>query len=427
MKKVLVFLIMLVLVAPFSLNFAVVKGEILDAENTFSTVDFLEEFVNNYPNRLSGTQGEKEAAEYIAGKFEELVEQAGYIPHNDKAEGKDKFFQKFDFLNRGIVKISQNVIVTKPALNGSKKTVIIGAHYDNAYMLPEGMNEKDYNFQGAYDNGTGVAVMMYLAHELKDKALDFNVTFIAFGGEEYLLKGSEYYASKLEKEELDDILIMFNLDVIGAGDKLYLYCDEVKTEHEKFLLDLSKGLGIELNSPPLDKHVALYGLNDMPYTHIGLMSDNLSFLTRGVNCAFFFTYNWKYGLSESDKNSSIIHSSNDNISVLNQRYGNTYKVFMENAGKIILNALTDESFETAMILSLNNKFDYRPFLNRIMVLIVAISILTLAGILVFLTYTNLNKNKTNSKQPEIIADPFYEKDESVFGNEFEDNIFQIES
>lgn len=422
MKKILaLFLIVLILITPLSLNFASAEGEISDVQNTEFSVEFLKEFVGNYPNRLSGTQGEKDAAKFIAGKFQELVDESGYIPYAINAENEEKFYQKFSFTDNDVSKNSQNIIVTKPAFTKSDKTVIIGAHYDNAYMVPESTNKDDYKLQGAYDNGTGVAIMMDLANKLKDVDLNFNVTFIAFGAEEYLLKGSEYYAEKLTEKNLSDILIMFNLDVIGAGDKLYLYCDEVKTEHEQFILDTAKSKDIELNSPPLDKHVKLYALPGMPYMHTGFMSDNLSFLTKGVNCAFFFTYNWEYGLAESDKYPTMIHSTNDNMDFLNEKYAKTYKGFMGNVSDIILSSIKAEGFQEKMVLSLDNKFDYRPFLNNNMILIVAVIILTLAGVLVVLTYFNLNKNK---KLPEIIDNPADKIDDSVFGQDFEDDTFK---
>lgn len=422
MKKIFsLILIFIILITPISALTAFAEEEDSDAENPAftSAAVFLKEFVESCPNRLAGTAKEKEAAEFIADYFQWLVDKDGYIPAGDvpDAENEEKFYQKFSFTYDESIKNSQNVIVTKQAKNQSAdtKTVIIGAHYDNWYVVPE----SDYKMEGAYDNGTGVAVMMDLAYKLKKIDLDFNVVFIAFGAEEYGFFGSEYYVNKLAEKDLNNILIMFNLDVIGAGDKLYLYCDEIETEHEKFLFDIAKSKNINLNPPPLDKHVKLYGFAEMPYTHTGLMSDNLSFFTRRVNTAFFFTYNWEYGLSESDKNPGIMHSTNDNLEFLDEQYKETYKKFMADVSDIIYASLTSEAFEEKMISSFNNKFNYLPFFSKTMIAIVGIIILTLAGVLVILTYYFLNKNKLK-KQPEVLTDVFEEKDTTVFGKDFED-------
>lgn len=383
----------------------------------FSADAFLENFVTTCPKRLSGTEGEKNAAALIAKEFKFLSDNYGYVPY--ETEDGSKFFQRFSFVDSEKNYNSQNVIVTKQAAAPTKKTVIIGAHYDNAYLVPSGVEEKDYLLQGAYDNGTGVAVMLDLAYKLKDVDLDFNVKFIAFGGEEYLCKGSDYFAKMLSDEELKNILIMFNLDVIGAGEKLYLYCDEVKTEHETFLLNSAQKLKIEVNSPPLDKHVEVYSVNDMPYSHIGFMSDNLSFLTRGVNCAFFFTYNWEYGLSESANNPTIIHQSGDNMETLKTLYKDTYKIFMSEVSNIIYESLISDNFEQTMVSSLENKFNYRVFFSKTIIAIIGITILTAAAILIIFVYSSLNKNK-NKPLPEIINSELPKEDDlSVFGKEFE--------
>ena len=416
MKRVFAIILILIIFISGLGVFSVFADE-ESAPELFFAADFLEEFVTQYPNRYCGTKGEENAAQFLSDEFKKI----GYTPFNSDGS----YLQNFSFTSSGKPYNSQNVIMTKESLNDSKKTVIIGAHYDNAYSLPEGKNEDEYKFQGAYDNGTGVAVLMDLAYKLKNVELDFNIVFIAFGGEELLAKGSEHYASSLSKEEAQNILIMFNLDVIGAGDKLYLYCDEVDTLHEKFLLQTADDLAVSVNLPPIDKHIEVNEVGDMPYKHIGFLSDNLPFLTRGINCAFFFTYNWEHGLSESSNNSTIIHKETDNMETLESLYKDTYKNFMTNVSDIIFAAVSESDFEKTMILSFENKFEYRIFFNKFLVWGVAFGVLLGLGVLVYFTYRKMDKQNL----PEIIeGDPFNKSDgpfsgddadNSVFGREFE--------
>jgi len=86
------------------------------------------------------------------------------------------------------------------------RKVVIGAHYDTAPGCP-----------GAWDNGTGVSILIELARYLKDKDIKYSIDFVAFGGEEYGglgygLGGYEYFKRHSEEK----IVFMGCLDEVGA-------------------------------------------------------------------------------------------------------------------------------------------------------------------------------------------------------------------
>ena len=101
-------------------------------------------------------------------------------------------------------------------IEGKKKKneyIVIGAHMDHLGVSPNGLF-----YPGADDNGSGAALIMELARVLsKRKDLQRSILFIAFGGEEQGLIGSNYFVehSTIPKE---NIALMFNFDMVGIGD-----------------------------------------------------------------------------------------------------------------------------------------------------------------------------------------------------------------
>jgi hypothetical protein len=103
--------------------------------------------------------------------------------------------------------------------NESKRTVVIGAHYDHLgygedhNSLYAGSTPMIHN--GADDNASGTAALIELSKVLKtlgDK--DFNFLFVAFSGEELGLFGSKYFVEHCPIP-LSDIDYMINMDMVG--------------------------------------------------------------------------------------------------------------------------------------------------------------------------------------------------------------------
>ncbi len=101
---------------------------------------------------------------------------------------------------------SRNVIAELDNDIEDDGVLILGAHYDTT---PDS--------SGANDNGTGIAVLIVLAQEMKDDELPFDLRFILFGSEETGLHGSRRYVDELGYEELARIDAMINVDSVGMG------------------------------------------------------------------------------------------------------------------------------------------------------------------------------------------------------------------
>lgn len=182
--------------------------EQLKADVTYLSLDKLE-------GREIGTEGERLAAEFIARRLELM----GISP-----KGTDGYFQTFSRKleqdPHSTTQTDTGVVVGRNVAgfidNGARQTVIIGAHYDH---LGYGAHGSLYAGEpaihnGADDNASGVAVMLFLAEKLKTANKNNNYLFIAFSGEERGLWGSNFF-TKEPTLKLDDVNYMINMDMVG--------------------------------------------------------------------------------------------------------------------------------------------------------------------------------------------------------------------
>jgi hypothetical protein len=106
---------------------------------------------------------------------------------------------------------SANVVASLRPGNSSPKEIAVSAHLDSA----EG--------PGACDNASGVGVLIELARHFKkmEKEIPCQLKFIALGGEEIGMVGSNLYVSK-HGQELKDCELLFNLDTVGGSQEIHV-------------------------------------------------------------------------------------------------------------------------------------------------------------------------------------------------------------
>lgn len=158
-----------------------------------SAVSTLEEHVRflsspECEGRLTGTEGERRAAAYIAHEFR----RAGIVP----------VFQEF----KGHGTTGRNVIGVVGG--ASEECVVIGAHYDHLGEM------KGRICPGADDNASGTAAILELARRFAARPARRTVVIAAFSGEELGLHGSAFYARN-PVIPLEKTVAMINLDMIG--------------------------------------------------------------------------------------------------------------------------------------------------------------------------------------------------------------------
>jgi len=164
--------------------------------------------------RMSATDGMKKQQELLRKHFEKLQ-----IPVKMQA-----FEARQLSLTRG-VDMANMIVSFAPERT---RRAIICTHYDTrpiADQEPDPGNWRD-PFVSANDGGSGVALMMELAHHLKDLKLEVGVDLVFFDGEEYVWRprgdiyffGSSHFAQTWAKTRKPDYLGAVLLDMIAGKD-----------------------------------------------------------------------------------------------------------------------------------------------------------------------------------------------------------------
>ncbi|TWP26853.1 M28 family peptidase [Apibacter muscae] len=94
----------------------------------------------------------------------------------------------------------------------SDSLVVLTAHYDHLGKIGNNI------FPGANDNASGVAFLLSMAKIYAKEKPKFTTFFIAFGGEEAGLKGSQYFVAH-PLIDLNKIKFLINFDMVGTGEE----------------------------------------------------------------------------------------------------------------------------------------------------------------------------------------------------------------
>jgi glutaminyl-peptide cyclotransferase len=248
-------------------------------------MNYLEELCKIGP-RISATAGMKQQQETLKKHFE---------THGAKVE-----LQRFT-----AKQVSQKQPVEMANLIASwfperTKRVILCSHYDTRPIADQEPNPRRWRepFVSANDGGSGVALLMELAHHVKDMKSEVGIDFVLFDGEEYIFEprndkyffGSEHFAENYSKSRLNfryggAVL----LDMIGGKDAKFPKEPNSVFHAGKLTDDLWK-IAAELNCAAfengyygrevLDDHIALNRVGipavdiiDFEYTHWHRLSD----------------------------------------------------------------------------------------------------------------------------------------------------------
>ncbi len=221
--------------------------------------------------RVAGTDSVYAARDWLESKFQQFGYDSVYTDY-------------FEADVYGGVKPCYNVVAVKEGAVYPEVQIIIGGHYDGVPNSP-----------AADDNGTGTVGVMEIARVLADIETDVTLVFIAFDAEEWGLFGSQHYANTA-KSRGDDILFMFNMDMIGHfenSDQAVLYHGDN---------DLYAQLWIDIALPLIGIQGYLGGWS--------MSSDHFPFTELGYNGVFLHEYEFSY----------VYHSNRDSTTYVSFDY-----------------------------------------------------------------------------------------------------------
>ena len=214
--------------------------------------------------RAPGSEGEKEAAEYLYSRL------SGYGVDMLCPEEGDTFGIAMD---DGDTLTSRNITGFIQGYDKDLKDryIVIGARMDNigVHTMTVDGKEVDQIYYGANGNASGMSVMIELARMLRTNSLLLrrSVILVGFGSSSMTYAGAWYFLNRTFAADADRIDAMINLDMLGTVDNgFYAY-----TSSNADMNALISELGRELQ-PVLPEIVA-----DEPYP-----SDHRAFYAKEI-------------------------------------------------------------------------------------------------------------------------------------------------
>jgi hypothetical protein len=159
---------------------------------------------DKYEGRKTGTKGAEMARAYIRDRFDAIG-----------LKSFTAYQTAFSFKSKNSTDISgTNMIGYIPGK--TDQVIVISAHYDHLGIV----NHEIYN--GADDNASGVAGLLYLAEYFMKNPPNNTLIFAAFDAEEMGLQGAKAFAAK-PPVALGKIRLNINMDMISHNEKGELY------------------------------------------------------------------------------------------------------------------------------------------------------------------------------------------------------------
>ena len=189
------------------------EKSLLPADYGTYGADFAREFAQACPYRKAFSEGEAQAGQMIKEEFEEL----GYEVETQT------FSNVYGSTSANyIIRIEGDGFLAaddEGNYSDIRKTVVIGAHYDDAYSSSE--VPSDYSYDGISDNASGIATLMTIAKEIQNYKTGFDVVIVAFGAGSWDFMGATHFYNTLSFAEQQSIEVMYCIDSIYSGDKVY--------------------------------------------------------------------------------------------------------------------------------------------------------------------------------------------------------------
>ena len=365
-KIILTFFVAIMAVASVGFgNFPKSEVSASSIQDSQTFVTDISEVLRNYvtfKNRLAGSDGEKEASEFIKN----------YLSQNTSLTPKDNAYvldgvQTFTFESvfSSIYETSQNIIFEYESGKDTDKKIIIGTHYDAVAFKNGSLQTKENIVESESVTGSAgnVATLLVLAKYLPSLNLNFDVEIVFFGAGESNNAGSNFYTQGITDEEKKNILCYINFDSIAVGKYTYFYVDEVSNKLSNLISDVASNGNTNVSmvktynlSKVMTDNTNELGLN---YYHLAMNSDNYSFMKNGITAINFFAGDYSYGvalgLNEYENNEIIKYTENDNLDYISKTYGsesitkNLYDVY-----KTVCLTLTDSNLESAIMSAKNS-------------------------------------------------------------------------
>ena len=228
-----------------------------------------------------------------------------YVAYDlSKCEG-DSYLVSSSFADSGESKSFYNVVGALRSGAKDAPTVLITTSYDTKIMDVTNTSLISLGGATAYTedslhNYSGLIVFLELIKFLSaTKPSDYDVIFVAFGGESYDNAGCKAYLSTVSERTLDSIRLCIDLtSVVGGGD-LYVYAGEQQSDFSIAFVDELRKAGVDIADIPDNKYESIttektaIGNYDYPFGHLGLSGDTALLTQKGLLTVKLVSGDWR--------------------------------------------------------------------------------------------------------------------------------------
>ncbi len=371
---------------------------------------FLTEFAS-YKTRDPGSEGEKQAANYIKTKLDSFSS-ANFGPA-DSSSVKGGV-QEFSFTSSidGLNKKSQNLVYFYKSNVQTDKKLILGCNYDNIAIETDGFEYALTESEGINGSAGSVAVLLSIAKLLPSLNLPYNVEIIFFGAGESNLAGSKFYSKGILPETKTNILAYINIDSVAVGKSLYFYVDEVDTVFSGYVSDAVSASGVKkIDTVHLGKVMTDYDNElGLKYSHVAQNSDNKTFMSEQILSINLFAGDYDsgivYGKNEFANEENVIYTGNDSRAYIASKYGqNAVSDNLSATFGAITKLISDENFQASCVAAFGqtNLF-YKVFgSSQVIAYITAVTLIILIAVAIYLHYRLTLKSYDANIEPEFLT------------------------
>lgn len=329
---------------PFTQNAWVQASSVTQETIDISLIEsYLTEFSTTYANRIAGSKQEAQTAEYMYNEMLQMQTESltpAYTPVERNGETEKISFMYENSL--GQVLQSYNVWFRKESSTPDAKTLIITCNIDSLssmYTIEDGQT-----YEGVHASGSALSAVLSLAYALKDVNLPYHVEFMFFGAGCDGNQGSAQWLRGMTDEDVSAYFLNINIDKIAYGADVFAYTFDQDNAYAKQLKEMfsnNASLTITEFNPTwaVTNEESVAGL---PYTHVGLSSDNVNFLQRGILSLHIFRGNY----TKDNYTDNLYPSYNDTMEYLAEESNGMYITGIQNIATSILSLMTNDSFYT---------------------------------------------------------------------------------
>jgi len=236
--------------------------------------DKANELATQFPERFPGSDQEEAAANWLLSELNDL----GYEPKLQEFSTTDSDGNQINSQNiiveisgigfattgDGLEENSENSTLENPD-DINQRFIIIGTHYDTPVKANTVENQVAGQADGIHNNAAGVGSLITLLNQMKNTPPGFDTQVVFFGASDIDYAGSRAFFESMTDEERSLLEVMYNVDRIYAGDKVYAHSgvNSITDEYQK----------------SYEKRQKLYEITDVYYNNLLLTNNNFALYT----------------------------------------------------------------------------------------------------------------------------------------------------